>query len=171
MEPSDLFIVIAEVAVGLAGFSGVVVTLGRQRSGSWEEDERLRFTQLLCLTLGCALFAILPLTLMLSPLSINAILRICGIPAALFFASVVSRSVFRVLNFREEIRSRFNMPLTMFIGAGTFLVSLVALIDAAGVSKAPSLWIYAAMLVWVLLVSGFQFLRIVLLGMDSSRGS
>ena len=59
------------------------------------------------------------------------------------------------------------MPLTIFTATGTVLVSLATLIDTTGVLGAPSLWIYAAMLVWVLLISGLQFLRIVLLSMSS----
>jgi hypothetical protein len=81
VEGSDVLIVIAESAVGLAGFSGVVVTLGRRSSTPWQQDERLRFNQLLGFALGCAFFAICPLALMLSPLQVETIVQLCGVPA------------------------------------------------------------------------------------------
>jgi hypothetical protein len=168
MNPSDVLIVIAEVAVGLAGFSGVVVTLGRRHSAPWRDDERLRFTQLLCVALGCAFFAILPLALMLSPLETETIVQVCGIPAALLFGGIVFTTLIRILQLSGELKARFSIPFTAFVGTGTLIMASLGLLNGAGLLITPSIWIYVLVLVWALVVSGLQFLRIVLVGMAAS---
>ena len=171
MEGSDVLIVIAEIAVGLAGFSGVVVTLGRRSSGPWQKDEKLRFNQLLGFALGCAFFAILPLALMLSPLHVETIIQVCGLPAALLFTAIITTTVVRMFRLKGELRDNFNIPFSAFLFVGTLCVCGVGLINVLGVIAPPSVWLCVIVLVWALLVSGLQFLRIVVLGMTSSRGA
>lgn len=42
MELSELLIGIAEIAVALVGFTGVVVVFGSRREGTWHPGDRLR---------------------------------------------------------------------------------------------------------------------------------
>ena len=169
VDGSDVLIVIAELAVGLAGVSGVVVTLGRRSSAPWQPDEKLRFTQLLSFALGCAFFAILPLALMLSPLQAETIIQICGVPAALLFVSIISITILRIFRIDDASRANFSFSFSAFLFIGTLLTGGIGLINAAGVLAPPSIWLYVMVLVWALLVSGLQFLRIVILGMTSTR--
>jgi hypothetical protein len=171
VDGSDVLIVIAELAVGLAGFSGVVVTLGRRSSAPWQQDEKLRFNQLLGFALGCAFFAILPLALMLSPLQVETIVQVCGIPAALLFGAIVTTTVVRISRLNDELRANFNVAFSAFLFVGTLCICGVGLVNAFGVFTPPSVWLYVIVLVWALLVSGLQFLRIVILGMTSTRGA
>ncbi|MCA8948403.1 MAG: hypothetical protein KDE27_02805 [Planctomycetes bacterium] len=60
MDPEPILLHLSMVAVTLAGFSGVVVALGRRSEGLWQRGELRRLAELLGLSLSAALFAVLP---------------------------------------------------------------------------------------------------------------
>jgi len=62
MEHAEALYVIAELALGLAGFSGVVVALGTS-PGSWPVADRLRLAGLLAVSLGALFIALVALLL------------------------------------------------------------------------------------------------------------
>jgi hypothetical protein len=61
MQVSDELLTIAELAIGLAGFSGVVVAFGYR--GNLEEVDRYRFIALLAASFTTAILAFVPLLL------------------------------------------------------------------------------------------------------------
>jgi hypothetical protein len=66
METVELLVGIAEIAVALAGFTGVVVAFGSRSQGRWHAGDRLRLVFLLESSLtaaGFALFALLMLSM------------------------------------------------------------------------------------------------------------
>ncbi len=63
MQPTDTLALLAELAVAVLGFSGVVAVLGRRASGDWTELDRERFH-------GMVECAVLALILSLLPLPI-----------------------------------------------------------------------------------------------------
>ncbi len=61
MDKVELLIGIAEIAVALAGFTGVVVAFGSRSQGSWNPGDRLRLAFLLEASLTAAGFSLLAL--------------------------------------------------------------------------------------------------------------
>ncbi len=69
MDFVELLIGIAEIAVALAGFTGVVVTFGSRSQGAWHPGDRLRLSFLLMASLTAAGFALLSLLALSSNLA------------------------------------------------------------------------------------------------------
>ena len=62
-DASEILIGIAEIAVALAGFTGIVVAFGSRSLGSWHPGDRLRLSFLLESSLTAGGFALLTLLL------------------------------------------------------------------------------------------------------------
>ena len=96
MENTQTLETIAEVAIALAGFSGIVAVLGQRSSGKWSPTERVRLRLLLEVSLLAVFLSFLP-SLMLRGTSPIAAWRIsngvCGL------ARLSPRSLAAVLTF------------------------------------------------------------------------
>jgi len=64
MEPVETLVGIAEIAVALAGFTGVVVVFGSRSQGAWHPGDHLRLHFLLEASLTAGGFALLTLLLL-----------------------------------------------------------------------------------------------------------
>jgi len=64
MDHVELLIGIAEIAIALAGFTGVVVVFGSRSAGTWHPGDRLRLGFLLEASLTAAGFSLLALLLL-----------------------------------------------------------------------------------------------------------
>ena len=60
MEYAGVLELIAELAVAVLGFSGVVAVLGRRSEGEWTQLDRIRFFSMVRLTVGVLVLAVLP---------------------------------------------------------------------------------------------------------------
>ena len=60
LEVSDALTVIAEIAVGLAGFAGLIVTLRNRGLSSWPQTDRIRLRSMLMVACGTFFAALLP---------------------------------------------------------------------------------------------------------------
>ena len=59
----DTLMTCAELALVLAGFSGIIVVLSRTGAARWDPIERLRVTGILVVAFGSLLFALVPVAL------------------------------------------------------------------------------------------------------------
>ncbi len=60
MERYEILHTLAEVATAFAGFTGIVVVLGRRSIGEWRSNEKTIVSVLLASSLGVVLFAFVP---------------------------------------------------------------------------------------------------------------
>lgn len=86
MDYSELLIGIAEIAVALAGFTGVVVVFGSRKDGTWHPGDRLRLGFLLEASLTAGGFSLLSLILFHSLKSAGAAWVVTGVIWAAFMA-------------------------------------------------------------------------------------
>jgi peptidoglycan/LPS O-acetylase OafA/YrhL len=63
MTPQDALLSIAEIAIGLAGFSGLVAAFGQRPGHSWKDDQKTRIVFLVILSFAMIIAAILPFAL------------------------------------------------------------------------------------------------------------
>jgi len=63
MSPEDALLSIAEIAIGLAGFSGLVAAFGQRPGHSWKGHQKTRIVFLVILSFGMIMAAILPFAL------------------------------------------------------------------------------------------------------------
>jgi hypothetical protein len=151
LEPGTLS-TFAEVGIALAGFSGVVVALGRRALGEWVPVDRLRSTTLVTLSLLLVVFSLLPLVLEPLDLSELTSLRLCNGLFAAGHASVVYSSVIRLRQFRAAGETSTWARLS--IGAGVIACQAFA---SVGASLPASQFIYLAALTWVLAMGVIDF--------------
>ena len=79
MDVVEILIGITEIAVALAGFTGVVVAFGSRSQGSWHPGDRLRLTFLLEASLTAGAFALLGLLLSSAGFEIAYCWAICSV--------------------------------------------------------------------------------------------
>ena len=60
MEVEATLAVLAEIAIAIAGFSGIVAALSRRTESEWTALDRIRLGMLLQISLVGALFSLLP---------------------------------------------------------------------------------------------------------------
>lgn len=96
MEPSDALTAIIEASIALAGFSGIVVAVGRRSEGEWRPQEDLRLVNLLVSSFTALLVALLGVLLLLTSLPPTTSWRLCSvawlIAVAVHSGWIVSRS-------------------------------------------------------------------------------
>jgi hypothetical protein len=60
VRPEDALFSIAEISIGLAGFSGLVAAFVQQSAHSWRADQKTRIVLLIVLSFGVIVAALLP---------------------------------------------------------------------------------------------------------------
>lgn len=98
MDVIEILIGITEIAVALAGFTGVVVAFGSRSRGAWHPGDRLRLTFLLEASLTAAGFALLGLLLASTELHVHYCWMVCSITWV--FCMVIS-----LINSRGQLRA------------------------------------------------------------------
>ena len=92
MDIVEILIGVTEIAVALAGFTGVVVAFGSRSKGAWHPGDRLRLTFLLEASLTAAGFALLGVLLISLGVTTTYGWSICGITWSLYMMFSLVRS-------------------------------------------------------------------------------
>ena len=159
MDGPDALTTIAEVALGLAGFSGVVVVLGRQ-PGAFTRVEVGRLIVLLMSSLGAMFFALLPFALSPLGLSDSAVWRISGALLAIFATAHIGISYSELQRVRKEAPEIYS-PSVRTIHFSLLLAIVVLQVVNVGKGGQLGLSLYIFGLMGLLGVAAFQFVRIL----------
>jgi hypothetical protein len=73
MNATDALATIAEIAIAVAGFSGVAAVLGRRSQGEWSPLDVFRLRALLLSSFSIVIFCFLPIVLSLTLLSSSSV--------------------------------------------------------------------------------------------------
>jgi hypothetical protein len=160
----DLLILLADLSVALAGFSGVVVALQR-RIEEFDQLAFLRLWRLIETSLASALFSVLPLLLSHLGIAASDLWRVSSGVFGTYMLTVTSYFIWRIwpLLSANRVLWRFNGPLILINAA-----AVVALLANAGeVGLHGSSGPYLTGIVIYLLLAGLVFRRLVL----ARRGS
>ncbi len=161
MKAFDQLLTMSELAIGLAGFAGVVVAFAR--GGKLATIDRWRFAGLLSLAMGAAVMAYVPLLLDLTGVSGPALWRassgvFLGI-GVLFIAIFPSRAIRALREADAPLPWGFLLP-TFGLSAANLLLQLL---NALGwpFNPGPLLFV-AGILTWLVVVA--LFFGILVLG-------
>jgi len=160
MQPSDALNVVAQVAVTLAGFAGIVVVFRPDSVHRWSALDKFRLRLLLAnsaLPLGSSLFAILLLTIHPPPM---AIWRWCSgfVLAVDLVFQITNRNPWRVIpaaEFQAVSKIMYYSTAALVFGALGLQVFNIVLWN--------QFWPFFAILFVHLLAAIVQFVRMVLL--------
>jgi hypothetical protein len=151
---------IAEVAVGIAGFGGIVVaiTRGRQEWQSWDE---IRIWGVLVPSISAVPLALLPLGLSSAGLASDALWRVSSL--AMIAVGLTSFLAFG-LRFRSTLaQGPFHPVLGRFLAGGSVLNLLCQASNAVGIGFRGSFSVYYFGLLWLLIYSGLEFISLIFL--------
>jgi hypothetical protein len=160
MPEADSLIVTAELAVAIAGFSGIVVVL-RRRSEDLSSIAYVRLWRLVESSLACIGFSLLPLVLYHFELRAPSLWSASSAVMALYLLTIL---IYVVRRFRSHLSS----PATSWRFNGTIIGLQIAffvllLINSVGITVGPSFGPYFAAVVWQLAFATLMFSRLLLL--------
>lgn len=158
MEGSDILQTVAEIAIALTGFTGIVVALGERSGGGFAGFAMVRFRILLAASLAALAFALLPFLLYHLGVSARATWSICSASVAAFMVPIVAHDVRSFRTFADEIPS-FERR------AGPIIALLGLVLWIAQVANAVALHAFGPYLAapfWFLGFSALSFVRMLL---------
>ena len=163
MTGSEILLTLAQLSLGLAGFTGVVLAFRQQGVEAWPEHEQVRFRYMLELAAYSILFELLPFLLHHLGLPESGIWTTCSALLALWF---VSRIVL-TMRISPTIMSRLNRTWFLTYQGGSALFALLAVVNALALLGPPGFGLYLAGLGWMLFYSASLYVRLVLTPLPS----
>jgi len=161
VEQAETLRTIAEVATAFAGFSGVVVVLGRRTEREWSYVETATISLLLLYSLGVVLFAFVPL-----------LVEAAGVPVWRVSAGLFGVFHFSVLigSFRLTLRDDELLIPRWIIPPTTTVASVILTFNslvAAGFFQPLAFFGYLVALLWFLAWAALMFAALLF---ESRRG-
>lgn len=166
MEETESLTIVAELAVALAGFAGIVVSL-RRRFDDPASFAYARLWRLIEASFGTTFFALLPLALYHLELAPRGV---WGISSLGFGVWLLVALGFIFWRFTNQLRSpymswRFNGPVFLLQA----MLALVLLLNSLGLTTARQFGPYFVGLLGYLIIAGMMFARLLLLRYPEER--
>ena len=158
---TNVLIVLAEVAIGFAGFSAVVAALfRRRRSGDSMLFDEVRFLAMLEFSLSVLLFSLFPMVLSLLGVGEERVWRSAS--ALLAFVLIFHVVGEYILSFRRKVVSLQSITWSVYILAtlGTGICIFFLILSTVGVPAAPLAGVYISCLLWLLFMAAIHFTRL-----------
>lgn len=158
----------AEVAVAFAGFASVVTAFQRRDSDGLEPQDAIRFQLMITASLVAALFALLPFAISFFGAREATV---WAVSSGLLAVYLVGSTIPVVRRTRSLTSSRALHPgiAGSFLGAAA-LTTLLLVLNAVGLVFERELGPYFAGLLYLLVLSGFSFARLLPMGPRSKGG-
>lgn len=162
MEEAETLRTIAEVAIAIAGFTGVVVVFGSRTRGEWTRLEADRLWLLLAQALLAALLAFVPILLHSGGLADQAVWRVSNGTFAIAFAALGSKILFG----QGLARSSDHSPRVQWWSYSTFTAStFIAIAQFAyscGIVQARGAFLFLLALLWVVAMATTNFWQLLM---------
>ena len=142
-----------EVAIAIAGFSGIVAAVGRRGAGEWTPADQLRLRMLLTASGVSGAFAFLPFILLDTGLDPSLVWRVGSATQGVWFVAI---SLYRR---SQAIRMGATFPLPIVFLA-VYLSVIGALLLNAAYLAAP--WPYVVGVIVQLYVAFMTFVQLLL---------
>jgi len=155
MQAAGTLEVFAEIAIAIAGFSGVVSALSDSTKATGLD--RARLAMLLQTSLIAAFFSLLPLVLFstsLAPASIWGVTSSCWI----IYMAVNLTTLRRRIGNAGPAPDRMSRPLLAFAFSGIALMLVLQALNAVAMRLA---WPHLAALLWGLMMASLFFVRLI----------
>ena len=159
MDGQDELLTIAEIAVGLAGFSGVVAAFIQR--GSLSAADRLRFVALFVTAFTALVLAFVPIMLAYGGFQDENLWHLSSTVMVLIGLPVIAAYPFGVRRIRREIETHSLLP-PMLILVPALIHLVVQLMNAGGWIWQPNFVPYLIGMLIYLYSAGVMFVFIVL---------
>jgi len=166
MEGSDILQTIAEIAIALTGFTGIVIALGGRTGSAFSGFALIRFRVLLAASLAALALSLLPFFLHYLGVPPGTTWSVCSAVVALFMVPIVIADIRSFRRYSDEIPA-FERRVAPVIG---MLGSALWVSQVANVVFLHALGPFLAAPLWFLGFSALSFTRL-LLGTQEPRSS
>ncbi len=161
---------IAEIAIALAGFSGLVAVFRSEHLGSWLPRERFLFWLLLACAFGVLFFALIPVTLHHLAFSDGAVWAISSALAASYYAAMLGTACVAHLRMNKAGHPT-SRPAAWYVFLPlSVLVIVLLVLNAAGVVFDRSVGVYHAALLVGLVAASTFFVFLLIFPLGGRRG-
>jgi hypothetical protein len=160
LQGGEALSTIAEVGLGLAGFTGILVALGRS-GAAFSRPEVLRLLLLLVSSFGAVFLALLPFALHESGVGDSACWRLSSAILAAFTTVSLAYLGYQIQRHRGEFGRLFSSAVFAVVASGSLAIVLLQLANAAGLGARPRSGPYVFGLLWLLFIASLQFARIL----------
>jgi hypothetical protein len=123
LEPESILTTAIEVAIGIAGFSAVVMAIGPRSGNEWPESARLALSALLLMSLSTVVFGFLPLLLLSAAAPESTTWRISSGTHATYLVAVGVYRSRQLLRLPDDGIPRTNLSVVV----GMVLVVIILL--------------------------------------------
>ncbi len=151
--------VIAQIALGLAGFSGVMMALASP-SGALNPPDRFRLRSLSYTSFGAMFLAIIPFAVFGGPWPDSTSWRLLGVVMTVYTAAGLLFPPFVVFRLRHDFPDLFPLPLVVFVIGILVCTLLLALAVLFGSSEYRAN-AYTMALILMLLHGAIVFVRVL----------
>ncbi len=156
MEAEGILTTLAEVAIAIAGFSGIVVAL-QNRTVDWSETDKLRFSALLQVSFASVFFSFVPIVLYLMHPSEPFVWRWSSGLWLVYIACIVAYRVPQVLRVSAPGSDTSKVAVGfVFSGLCTSVLLQVANVVWLRVS-----WPHVVTVIWGMLLAFVLFVRLL----------
>lgn len=169
MDATEALSTVAQLALGLVGFTGVVIALDR-KPAEVSRTEAYRLNILIFSSSGAMFLALVPLGLGFFSLSEIYLWKISNLIHAMFafgFSFWFVPNSQLIMRVAPEI---FHLPVWRFFLIGYLLNGILQILAAIGVLQDGEVGIYLLGLIWLLFVSLVQFRRMLLIQQNKRNG-
>jgi hypothetical protein len=159
MQESEIFLTMAELGIGLAGFSGVVVAFGYR--GTLSVVDKFRFLSAFSVAICVVVLGLIPVALGYLLDEREVIWRISSACAVAYF--VIATPMFRnyALTIHDEL-SRLQVPDSRFIYWTGIVFALISAENLVGWPVSPNFGMHFLSVLLALIISAYTFAMIVI---------
>lgn len=151
---------LAEVSLGVIGFSGILVVLGRHE-GHLSELERFRISQLLIPSAAAFFASLIPIAVHETGVPTFTTWRLCSALLGLYSLFWVLTIVPRSRHMSKRVPGLFHWPTFNSLVAGHLANFLLQLLNVSGVMVQPLPGIYLFGIIFLLVNAIIQFTRML----------
>lgn len=129
MEHEGFLTTIAEVAIAIAGFSGIVAALGGRTEGEWSEPDRVRLRLLLVVSFNTVIGSFLPLFLFAA----GVVEKTWRVTSAIWFVYIAGTLLYRIpqiLRARGNASGEASWPFVLAMLVSTTTILFLQIVNA-----------------------------------------
>ncbi len=157
MEAASTLEVLAEIAIAIAGFSGVVTAL-TIRTSQWSELDKVRLRMLLQASFATAFFSLLPLVLLSTTLLNPAIWVITSSTWLIYTGASTIPTVVRAIRRSDSAPDGLERPIAALVVA---VLGSVVVLQLLNVAARRTAWPHLAAMLGGLFGASVSFLRLI----------
>ena len=160
MDPTAPLTTVAQIAVGLAGFTGIVIAFTR-RPGELTPIESYRLAILFGTSFGALFLSLVPFAFGLLGVGSPAVWRLSSAAFVAFEVGLLGTLVPRTLGYLRQAREIFNLRVLGGLAAGHAVAIVLLVVNVAGGFEGAAAGVFLWARVWLLFHSALQFARML----------